>query len=292
MTSRIRTAALALVATIALVSAPLLVTSSASAATADTHVLMFSNSAYGDTNPGQEDERTLAALQGSGATVSTFDGGDGSDTAWSAALAGINVLVFPEGTNYTPGGTSVITDAAMAVIKAWVVAGGVMIGTGGYDHLAVLNFLTGLDYSSVWGDNNSPGGLGWVLQTADPDLPATLFDVSYTGGQEVFDTWTPDLLAPLTPLYVSPDGTSLGVGTWAVGSGSFSYLAWDWFNGGGETMADWDLVLQSLVPTVAAAPALAATGSTVSAPLLGAAAFVLLAGAALMFVARRRAQRA
>ena len=84
--------------------------------------------------------------------------------------------------------------------------------------------------------------------------------VSYTGGQEVFDTWTPDLLAPLTPLYVSPDGTSLGVGTWAVGSGSFSYLAWDWFNGGGATMADWDLVLQSLVPTVAAAPALGATG--------------------------------
>ena len=292
MTSRIRTAALALVAIIALVSAPLLVTSSASAATPDTHVLMFSNSAYGDTNPGQEDERTLTALQGSGATVTTFDGGDGSDTAWTAALAGIHVLVFPEGTNYTPGGTSVISDAAMAVIKSWVVAGGVMIGTGGYGHLAVVNFLTGLDYSSVWGDDSSPGGLGWVLQTANPDLPATLFDVSYTGGQEFFDTWTPDLLAPLTPLYVSPDGTSLGVGTWAVGSGSFSYVAWDWFNGGGATMADWDLVLQSLIPTVAAAPALAATGSTVSTPLLGAGAFVLLAGAVLMFVARRRAQRA
>jgi len=43
---------------------------------------------------------------------------------------------------------------------------------------------------------------------------------------------------------------------------------------------------------VAAAPALAETGSTTSMPLVGAGAFVLLAGVALMFVARRRAQSA
>lgn len=297
MTSRIRTAALALVATIALVSAPLLVAGSASATTTGDVVVMFSNSSFTDTDPGQEDDQTFAALDASGATVTLFDGGDGSDTAWTTALAGADYLVFPEmgPSAWSPGGTSAMSDAAAQVVKDFINAGGHVIFTGAYGAVDFFSFFSGLDYSGAF-STGSPSG-PYAIQGVNAALPSALAAVDYSGDLIDFGSWSAELKAPMTPLYVSASG-GLAVGTWTLGSGTYSYVAYDWFPDTDDidagTVEPWNIVLTSLPFTLEPfpVPVLAETGSAISLPLIGAGAFVLLTGAALMLVARRRARRA
>ena len=281
MTSRIRTAALALVATNALVSSTLLVTSSASAATADTHVLMFSNSAYGDTNPGQEDDQTFAALDASGATVTLFDGGDGSDTAWTAASWVPTIWFFPEmvSSAWSPGGTSAMSDAAAQVVKDFINAGGHVIFTGAYTAVDFFSFFSGLDYSGAF-STSAPTG-PYAIQGVNAALPSELAAVDYSGDLIDFGSWSTELKAPMTPLYVSASG-GLAVGTWTLGAGTYSYVAYDWFPDTNDidagTVEPWNIVLTSLPFTLEPfpVPVLAETGSTIS--LIGAGAFVLSPG--------------
>jgi hypothetical protein len=297
---KIRNIALTTAAVSALVFAPML-SMTASAAPADERVTIFDNGNYVDTNPGQEYDQTLAAVQGTGATVTPFDGGDGSAAAWTAALATTDVLVIPEMEVfdvYDPAGTSALHTDAAAVLKAWITAGHPVIVTGAYTGRALFDYVTGVDYSTVWSVNGS--ATGWVRQVTDPTLPATLPNGDFTGGSSHFNAWSAAQLAPLTPIYVSADGTNLGVGKFAAGTGSITYVAFDFFpdptfiaNG---TNAAWAGALQTLVvdaapaaaPTAPAAvtPTLASTGIDPTVPLAFAA--ILLAVGAVFLVSRRR----
>jgi LPXTG-motif cell wall-anchored protein len=298
-------------AALALVSAPFL-TATASVAATDQNVLVFVNDAVSDTSTGQEVDQTIAALTADDSTVTTFDGGDGSASAWTTALAEIEVLVFPDaemgGRYYEPGGTPWMSDEALAVISAWVEAGGdiVVMGTWGSDVAGILfTALSGLDFASVW--SVIDGGTPLQLVATDDTLPAELQYADGTYPVVDFVSWPSDLTETLTPLYLTADGTGLGVGRWTLGAGSYSYNAWDyypWF--GGEideedepNVAAWYAVLSGLLalaidpvvepepePEPAAAPELAETGDDSVA--LGVAGIALLAsGIGLSFVRRR-----
>lgn len=280
---------------------------SATAATVENHILMFSNEDYTSAGqPGREDDQTFAALGTTGATVTRFDGGDGSAAAWTAALANVDVLVFPESDAiYEPGGSSVMSDDAAAVVKAWLSAGHTAFGTGGYSHLGLVNYFTGLDYSDVWGTG---GTETWNLQNTNPDLPATLPNVNASDGLNQFDDWSTALSAPVTPIYLSADATNLGIGSFAVGTGAFVYVAYDFYPDPDDidsgntalwisalaTLVDEAIpaaVVTPVVPVAVVTPALAATGADLTGSALGAAG-LLAVGAVLMLVIARRKKTA
>lgn len=91
--SRLRLTSLALGASALIVVAPFLTALPAAAATPDRNLLVFSSDYYTDID--QEDVALVDALTTTGATVTTFDGGDGSAEALTAALAGTDVLFLP-----------------------------------------------------------------------------------------------------------------------------------------------------------------------------------------------------
>jgi hypothetical protein len=301
MRPRSRTQLIALAAVGALIAGPLLVAAPANAALPGGHVLFVSNPVFSDTGTGQEDAQTLASIETTDAVVTVFDGGDGSAAAWTTALAGIDLLVIPEAERapvYVPGGTSVMSDAAAAVVKSWVAAGGDVIGFAGYSHGPLVSYLTGLDYSGVWFSSSSPGG-EWERQpAANATMPAAIPNVNYSGGLYQFNLWSAELSAPVTPWYLSVDGTNLGVGSFAEGAGTFLYVAYDWYPDSGDlgsgARAAWDAVLQSFftAPTVPAAdpdgPELAATGADLGALGLGSALLIVGFGALLLVRVRAR----
>ena len=303
MRTRSRTHLIALASVGALLVVPLLAVAPANAAIPGSHVLFVSNLTFSDTT--QEDVETLASIEATDAVVTVFDGGDGSAAAWTTALAGIDIIVIPEaerGSIYVPGGTSVMSDAAAAVVKSWVTAGGSIVGLGAYSHFLLVNYLTGLDYGEVWVSYWAPDG-EWERQPAASDtMPAAIPNVNYSGGLAGFDLWPAELSAPVTPWYLSADGTNLGVGSFAIGAGSYLYVAYDWFPDGGDIGSGargvWDTVLQSLFaapavapPVVPEGPELAATGVDLGIVPIGSALLVL--GLIALSIARlRSAQRA
>ena len=285
MTARLRTAALAVAAAAGLLVAPIALASSAAAAPVPSQakILFFSNDAY--TDPLEEDATQIAALTETGATVTAFDGGDGTGAAWSAALAGKDALVIPEsGSIYLS--PALDADAAN-VLYDFVFNGGRLILPTDYQ-APLLSFLTDVDYTSSWSTNNSSET--GILQVADPALPATVTYSDATYPVVNFATWTPELLAPLTPLYVNEAGTQLFAGQWTVGAGKVSVLAYDWYPG--EEAVDiagralWNQLLQAL--TNVPVPALAATGSEAPVAPVAAAFGLLLLGAVGIFAARAR----
>ncbi len=299
--------AVAIGAALAIAATPFLGLTAATAAPGQA-VLVFANGAVSDDNPGAEIDQTIAGLEANDATVTTFDGGDGSAAAWTAALTDIDVLVFPEAERgqpyYTPGGTAWISDDAVAVIAGWTEAGGdvILMGTILSNAPAVLlDALSGLDFSSVWAVDDG----GTPLQLVDPTtgLPAELEYADGTYPIIDVDSWPAALTDGLTPIYLTADGTGLGIGRWTLGAGSFSYYAWDffpWFDPSVpetlEVVEAWyaalgellDLALGQVVepePEPAAAPELAATGFDAAGAVIAGA--LLLAGAALIVVRRR-----
>lgn len=299
--------AVAIGAALAVVATPFLALTAATAAPGQA-VLVFANGAVSDDSPGSEIDQTIAGLEANDATVTTFDGGDGSAVAWTAALTDIDVLVFPEieggDPYYEPGGTPWISDEAVAVIAAWTEAGGdiILMGTMGSNAPAfLLDAISGLDFSSVW--STSDGGTPLQLVDTDSGLPVEL---EYADGTyPIIDvaSWPEALLATLTPIYTTSDGTGLGVGRWTLGEGSFSYYAWDfypWFDGeelseeNAAILADWYTALGELltlaldpvvVPAAPEAPQLAATGFDATGVVVGG--MLLLAGGALLVLRRR-----
>lgn len=298
MTSRIPRIATALLAALALVTVPLLTATSASAATATTHnTVFFSNGAF--TDPAEEDATMIGALSDAGIPVTVFDGGDGSASAWIAALAGNGVLVIPESSTsvYEPGGTSAMSDAAAAAVLAFVTAGGTLI-LGANDNSTLLSYLTGLNYASVWSKGGSGGP--WDLQIVNPDLPA---QVTYSDGTYPvvnFNLWSVDLLDGVLPLYVGDGGNELASGVFPVGVGAVLTLAYDWYPGEDESdISGRDLWNQVLVqgavgvPGVApAAPALANTGIDTTIFVTGALGLLMLGAAALIVTRTRRVLQA
>jgi hypothetical protein len=291
MTARLRTAALAMAAAAGLLVAPIALASSAAAAPvpSQAQILFFSNPDV--TDQVEEDPTQIAALEEAGNTVTVFDGGDGTAAAWSAALAGKDALVVPEtdddgGNQLYPG--PYLDGGAADVVYDFLYGGGRVVLPTAYEP-ELLSFLTMVDYTAVWNVNDSTGP--WLLEGADPALPAQLENANGTYPVLTFDTWSPEQLAAVTPLYVSEDGTELAAASWTVGAGTVSVLAYDWFPDEGEAAvrAPWNVLLQYLVNVPV--PQLAATGAPIAPTTLALAAALLVLGAAAAGVTavRRRA---
>ena len=285
MNSRLRMTALAVAAATGLLLAPLAIATSAAAAVpSQAKILFFSNASF--TDPANEDLTEIAALQEPGNTVTVFDGGDGTGTAWSAALAGQDALVIPE--SFQIYLTAVFDADAANVLYDFVFNGGRLI-LPTKDQSQLLGFLTGLDYASVWLTSETHSVA--YLQTDDPNLPET---VTYSDGTYPVinpSAWSTEMIDALTPVYLSANFQELHVGQWTVGSGTISVLAYDWFNG--QTPEDiagralWNQVLQALI-NVPVPAQLAATGSEIAVAPAFAAFGLLLLGAVGIVVARSR----
>lgn len=241
----------------------------------DRTILVLSKDPYTDSD--EEDTEIAAALEAEfGAdNVTVTDGGDATATTWTGLLAGVDTLVIPERngpTIWESGRTEAlrasgpetwpITDEAMAVIKAFAEAGGVIMGTGSYSHRAIIQELTDRTYSE-W-NNDYPGNYiedpgsetwaewntGWFSRLAgDDSLPERLPGANYTGGLEVTyadsadpssdRAWSAEERGGLAivygysgPYYGDPATQTIeqvGVGVFTVGSGSYIYFAYDWY---------------------------------------------------------------
>jgi LPXTG-motif cell wall-anchored protein len=296
--------AVAIGAVLAVAATPFLALTTATAAPGQS-ILMFSNPANTDVD--EEDLETLASLTATGATVTVFDGGDGSAAAWQTALTGIDVLVFPEFEGVEPYGpaTAAISDEAAVAISTWNAAQHVVVFLGAYDSIGFLSYLSGIDYTTSMFDTTPPSG-EWQLVAPDYAGPAILPSANYAGGATPVTEWTAEQQAAVTPIYLDESGDVLGIGRWTNGSGWIYYVAYDWYPDEGDILsgvrAAWDAALASVVAEVPAAPVVIAPVVTPAATLpntgaeevpaqLLSAAVLLLAGATLLVI-RRRAVRA
>lgn len=243
----------------------------------DRTILVLSKDPYTDSD--EEDTEITAALVaefGAG-NVTVTDGGDATGATWTGLLAGVDTLVIPEQHGpiiWTTGRTEAlrvsgmqswpITDEAMAVIRTWAEAGGVVMGTGSYTHQAIVEHLTRRTFSVSWNNNDYPGNYvrgpwdaawsewdyGWFSRlVGGATLPDRLPGADWTGGLPIAyadsanpgsdEAWTTADRAGLTIVYGyqgayygNPDTATIeqmGVGVFAVGSGSYIYYAYDWF---------------------------------------------------------------
>lgn len=226
----------------------------ASAAPGD-DVLIFSNGSVVDTTAGSELAMITAAITAGGFDATQFDGGDGSLSAWQAALTDIEAFVLPEqerGNVYDPvSPPSWMSEDAFDAVIDWVRAGGTMLisGTCRYDQggsLYFINEAVGVDYTDTLGDCQEVGeATRWI---SDTDLPASL---PYANGNYTLDLgdFSAAQLAPLTVWY---SGTycgqeQLSIGEFAAGDGRIAFDAWDYFPDESAYQADWNEVLVSLL---------------------------------------------
>ncbi len=273
-------------AIVAALLAPLVIAAPASALTAGDQVLFYTNDPFTDVD--EEDLNMIAALEASGATVTQFDGGDGTLVTWSAALtASIDVFVIPENSGLWGSLTSDVQD----YIADWVAGGGTLVLGAIANEDDTVSGVTGLDYTSVRSTgSNAP----YALQIVDPTLPTEL---QYADGTYPIDTgsWAPEYLAVFTEIY--SNGAVVAVGVWSVGSGSIIGFGWDWFPNSGDVSSgvagDWNDVLETLAVARAEEPedpTLAATGGELLP--IGAVALTLLLGGGAIMALRRRTQLA
>jgi len=227
-------------------------------------VLVFSNPSVVDTGvgvDGGEFEWLSAALTAAGYDVTPFDGGDGSALAWTTALTDIEVFVLPEqenGTFYDPSNPPswLSTDAHDALV-AWIQGGGSMVQSYACSgsEISVLNAATGQDYSSSLDCNGTTA----TRYLNDAALPATLDTPSATAGftltgmsdeqRDAITVWYAGVVIECGP--TGDDVMTAGV--FAAGSGTVSYLGWDYFNDTSGDQASWNAVLASMVDGNAAA---------------------------------------
>ena len=225
------------------------------------NVLIFTKDPFTDTL--EEDTDIRNALIPISSKVTTFDGGDGSASAWTIALSGIDALIFPEvdGTTYwDTTDTAVLDAAAKAYIKSWVSAGNLIIGTGSYSHLQAITDLTAVDFTGL-GDNSLSNGAVWDLQVSSSTLPATVPNANYAGGITNYSALSSEQKSVTELVYYNSDEDNAGVVNFKVGSGYYIYNAYDWYPDAGDVTsgarADWNQTLQ-----------FAATGQFTAAPVL------------------------
>lgn len=202
-------------------------------ATGDYNFVMFSKAGITDPDPNQEDLTMQAALQEIG-TVTLFDGGDGSAGAWTTALTGMDAIVFPEGNVYSR--TDTMSAEAAAAVKDWISAGGRAVGTGAYEHQGFIDYLTDNDRSDVWCDDNVGGSGVWDLKVTSDTLPATISNGNYTGGICNWDLWSTAQKVGTTVIYGNDTENNMGIVQFKVGSGSFTYYAYDWYPDSDEAL--------------------------------------------------------
>ncbi len=238
---------LALLTGLALTMTPVIATPAN--AVGDYQFMMFSKSGITDPNVGQEDLTMKTALEEIG-TVTVFDGGDGSAAAWTAAIAGKDALVFPEGNVYAQ--TSAMSAEAATVVKNWISAGGRALGTGSYTHKNFIDYLTGI--TRTWADRslctweiNCDPFDNYDLMIASATLPATISSGNYTGAISNWSDWTTEQKAGATEIYGNVAEGDAAIVQFAVGSGSFTYYAFDWYPDGTETLTvlpEWNAALR------------------------------------------------
>lgn len=196
----------------------------------------------------EEDADIKTALEVISASVTLFNGGDGSLTAWTTALTGVDVLVIPEGQFF--GCAGAVSADAQGYIKTWVESGKTVLGTGAYEHLDFVNYMSGISFSDVWSDNglDDENLNPWSRQVASSTLPATVPNANYAGGLENYSTYSLAQKAFITPIYYSAGEDNLAIAQFNFGSGFFLYYAYDWYPDGDEATngvrAAWDQALQ------------------------------------------------
>lgn len=223
-------------------------------------VLVFSNGSVVDTSPGVdggEYEWISAALTAGGYDVVPFDGGDGSDTAWTAALTDIEVFVLPEQENgdfFDPTSPPAwLSTAAKDVLVDWIQAGGVMLQSSACDpvEVSVMSEAVGVDYADVVDCSAAEPAPRWIDDAA---LPAALDNANGTYGFALSDM-SAEQLAPLTVWYAGTELNecsgelfeSLAVGVFDAGSGRVAFEGWDYFNDTNNDQVAWNQVLASLI---------------------------------------------
>ncbi len=258
-------------------------------------IVVFSNGSF--TDPFEEDWDITTVLLPTASEIRVTDGGDGSAGVWTTLLTGADVLVLPEGGNWEPGGTSAISDAALEVIRTWVSAGRLILGTGSYTHGDIVSELTGVDFTSEFGNNTGNGP--WQRVSSDVSLPAEVPNANYAGGLSDYSMFSVGQKALITPVYQSLANDSLGIASFRIGTGAYLYQAYDWFpdseelDNGVRDVWNGALVLAAggdLTDPVVPDPELAATGTDLSSTITLGAGALLLAGIAVLVMARRRAQ--
>ena len=192
-------------------------------------VVVFSLDPWTDDD--QEDVSIRDALISISNTVKVFDGGDGSSGDWESALAGVDVLVFPEvhaATFWAANDTAVLTAAAKSYIKSWAESGKLIVGTGSYSHLQMITDLTGVDFTSV-GENGLSNGESWELFASSSTLPALVPHANKTGAISNYTSLSAGQKAVLTRIYYDTVDDSVAVANFTVGSGYYVYNAYDWY---------------------------------------------------------------
>lgn len=223
-------------------------------------VLVFSNSAVVDTSPGVgggEYEWISAALTDAGYDVTPFDGGDGSESAWTTALTDIEVFVLPEqeeGNFYEPDSPpSWLSADAHDALVAWIQAGGAMLQSSACDpiEVSVLSAAVGINYANVADCGAAEPSLRWIN---DAGLPAELDAANGTYGLNLTDMSSEQREA-LTVWYAGNDLDDcdgsvveyLAAGVFTAGSGRVAFEAWDYFNDSENDQASWNAVLAALI---------------------------------------------
>lgn len=213
-------------------------------------VLLFSKDPFTDAD--EEDVSIRNALISVSSTVTVFDGGNGSATAWQTALSGKTILVFPEvdggNTYWAASNTAVLTAEAKTYIKDWVSAGKTIIGTGSYSHRQAITDLTGVSFTSVVTANLPNTGDTWEKQVTNPNLPATVPKANYTGGIKPYSTLSTAQKAVMEVVYYDSAEDNAAVINFRVGSGFYVYNAYDWYPDSGDISsgrrAAWNATLQ------------------------------------------------
>ncbi len=211
-------------------------------------IAVFDNGAFVDTTSGgvsAESDNIQASLISLGHAVNTYTGTTAA--AFNAAIAGSNVLLFPEFENGLLG--SFLGAPAIAALSGYVAGGGGLIINGGSNFINhssddFLNLVFG------FGVSNSAFGVGGTNNLNVANAAGTAF----AGGP----TPIPGNNAT-HPILVGLPGGSLSIydntgGGCAVclipfGAGPIVYLGWDWFNAApvGSVDGGWLAVLNSAV---------------------------------------------
>ena len=162
-----------------------------------------------------------------------------ADTDFSAALAGKDALVFPEQEPAGAGVAPALSAAAKQVIRDFVSGGGNFVTFGQHKGVmdAVFGYSAGAGVTSVSGAVTKQAG---AADTAYASGPATL-----PANSAVYGIAQSGLPAGARVPYSS--GANAHLFTVANGSGTVTYLGWDWFNSnppnGGGADGGWQSLL-------------------------------------------------
>jgi hypothetical protein len=186
-------------------------------------VALFADTAYVDYTPpstSSEAYNMQVALTSFGNTVSTFTGL--SAAAWTAALAGKQVLVIPEQERGSIAATP-LPAATITAIQNFVNGGGTLIVADDYSNTFFLNAVFG--YSIV---RDGTGAVSTKTAAATGTVfaggPATLPNNDATDGGSV----TASLPAGAVCAYAA--GTQCMVYQITRGAGKIYYFAWDFYD--------------------------------------------------------------